>query len=123
ILGIAADNLSRLPYSDLIKLKCQAFQHVKEFEDGMIITNPPYGIRLGKEDEVKVLYKELGDFLKTNCKGTTAFIYTGDPGLRKSIGLRTSRRIPLVNGKLEGVLFQIDSYEGSRKRKYRNSDS
>jgi hypothetical protein len=41
--------------------------------------------------------------------------------LRKSIGLRTSRRIPLVNGKLEGVLLQIDSYEGSKKRKYRNS--
>jgi hypothetical protein len=32
--------------------------------------------------------------------------------------LKTSRRIPLVNGKLEGVLLQIDSYEGSRKRKY-----
>lgn len=121
MLEVAKDNLSRLPYSDNVDLKCHPFQHIKQFEDGTLITNPPYGIRLGNSDEVKILYKELGDFLKTKCKGTSAFIYTGDPALRKSIGLRTSRRIPLVNGKLEGVLFQIDSYEGSRKRKYRNS--
>jgi putative N6-adenine-specific DNA methylase len=86
-----------------------------------LITNPPYGIRLGEFEEVRALYKELGDFIKTKCTGTSAFIYTGNPELRKSIGLRTSRRIPLVNGKLEGVLVQIDSYEGSKK-KWRDDD-
>lgn len=119
ILKVAEENLSRLPFSDAVKLSGQPFQHINSFENGMLITNPPYGIRLGNIEDVKVLYKELGDFIKTRCHGTTAFIYTGDPALRKSVGLRTSRRIPLVNGKLEGVLFQIDSYEGSKKRKYR----
>lgn len=119
ILDVAKENLSRLPYFSMVELKCHPFQHKNSFENGTIITNPPYGIRLGKIDEVKSLYKELGDFLKTKCKGTSAFIYTGDPELRKSIGLRTSRRIPLVNGKLEGVLLQIDSYEGSKKKKYK----
>ncbi len=118
ILEVAKDNLSRLPYCNIVKLKCHPFQHVKKFENGTIITNPPYGIRLGEIENVKELYSELGDFLKTSCNGTSAFIYTGDPALRKSIGLRTSRRIPLVNGKLEGVLLQIDSYEGSKKKKY-----
>jgi putative N6-adenine-specific DNA methylase len=121
ILEIAQNNLSRLPYSDLVELRCHPFQHIKIFENGTLITNPPYGIRLGETEDVKALYKELGDFLKTNCRGTSAFIYTGDPALRKSIGLRTSRRIPLVNGKLEGVLLQIDSYEGSKKKKYREN--
>ncbi|OGU43722.1 MAG: hypothetical protein A2000_15580 [Ignavibacteria bacterium GWB2_36_8] len=65
-----------------------------------------------------MLYNELGDFLKTNCAGTSAFIYTGNPELRKSIGLKTTRRIPLDNGKLEGVLLQIDSYKGSKKKKW-----
>jgi putative N6-adenine-specific DNA methylase len=74
---------------------------------------------LGKTEEIKKLYKEFGDFLKTNCTGTSAFIYTGDPSLRKSIGLRTSQRIPLVNGKLNGVLLKIESYAGSKKSKYR----
>lgn len=118
MIDVAKDNLSRLPYSGAVDLKCHPFQHVKEFKDGTLIVNPPYGIRLGEIEEVKKLYTELGDFLKTKCTGTSAFIYTGDPELRKSIGLKTSKRIPLVNGKLEGVLFQIDSYSGSRKKKY-----
>lgn len=122
MLEIAKENLSRLPYSDAVDLRCHPFQHVKKFENGTIITNPPYGIRLGEIEKVKELYKELGDFLKSDCNGTSAFIYTGDPSLRKSIGLRTSRRVPLVNGKLEGVLFKIDSYEGSKKAKYRNRE-
>lgn len=114
----ASDNLSRLPFGNKVKLNAHPFQHIKNFEDGILITNPPYGIRLGTKKEVKSLYKELGDFLKTKCNGTTAFIYTGDPELRKNIGLKTTRRIPLVNGKLEGVLMQIDSYSGSKKKKY-----
>lgn len=122
MLEVARQNLSRLPYSDSVVLGCHPFQHIKAFENGTLITNPPFGIRLGEIEDVKLLFKDLGDFLKNNCKGTSAFIYTGDPSLRKSIGLRTSRRIPLVNGKLEGILFQIDSYEGSKKRKYRDSD-
>lgn len=122
ILEVAKENLSRLPFSEKVELKCRPFSHAKSFENGILITNPPYGIRLGEVEEVKLLFKELGDFIKQKCKGTTAFIYTGNPELRKSIGLRTSKRIPLVNGKLEGVLFQIDSYEGSKKAKWREDN-
>lgn len=118
VIEVAKENLSRLPFSDAVEIAGHPFQHVKQFENGTLITNPPYGIRMGDFEEVKKLYTELGDFIKQRCKGTTAFIYTGDPTLRKSIGLKTSRRIPLVNGKLEGVLVQIDSYEGSKKRYY-----
>jgi putative N6-adenine-specific DNA methylase len=130
-IEVAKNNLSHLPYSDSVDLSCKSFQHVKEpaflpdgeagrtsrFENGTLITNPPYGMRLGEIEEVKILYKELGDFLKTNCAGTSAFIYTGNPELRKHIGLKTTKRISLDNGKLEGVLLQIDSYKGSRKKR------
>jgi putative N6-adenine-specific DNA methylase len=109
-------------FCESVTLSAHPFQHIKQFENGVLITNPTYGIRLDKRGEVENLYKELGDFLKTKCKGTSAFIYTGEPSLRKHIGLKTSRRIPLVNGKLEGILLQIDSYEGSRKRKYQKSE-
>lgn len=117
-IRVAKVNLSRIPNSENVKLSIHPFEHINKFENGVLIINPPYGIRLGKRDEVENLYKDLGDFIKTKCKGTTAFIYTGEPTLRKYIGLKTSKRIPLVNGKLEGVLLQIDSYEGSRKAKY-----
>jgi len=117
-IDVAKNNLSRLPYFDSVDLSCKPFQQVKEFKNGILIANPPYGMRLGELEDVKALYKELGDYLKTNCNGTSAFIYTGNPALRKSIGLKTTRRIPLDNGKLEGVLVQIDSYEGSKKKKW-----
>jgi putative N6-adenine-specific DNA methylase len=115
-IKVARENLSRLPFSDAIELKCNSFQQISQFENGTLITNPPYGIRLGKIAEVQELYKELGDFIKQKCTGTAAFIYTGEPTLRKYIGLKTTKRIPLANGKLEGVLLQIDSYEGSKKK-------
>jgi putative N6-adenine-specific DNA methylase len=117
-IEVAANNLSRLPFGDSVELSCKQFQNIKQFENGTMIVNPPYGIRLGELEEVRVLYKNIGDFLKLKCKGTRAFIYTGNQSLRKSIGLKTSRRIHLDNGKLEGVLIQIDSYEGSKKKYY-----
>lgn len=121
VIKVAEENVSRLPFGDKIKLSGQPFQHVKSFENGVLITNPPYGIRLGNPEEVQALYKELGDYIKQNCHGTTAYIYTGDPSLRKYIGLKTSRRIPLVNGNLEGVLLQIDSYEGTKKKQWQDN--
>ena len=117
-IDVARENLSHIPYTGSVELKKRQFQERESFEDGVLVTNPPYGIRLGEKEEVQLLYKELGDFLKTNCTGTTAFIYTGNPELRKYVGLKTSRRIHLDNGKLEGVLLQIDSYSGSKKKKW-----
>jgi putative N6-adenine-specific DNA methylase len=115
-IKVAQANLSRLPFYKSVDLSCKSFQQIAQFENGILITNPPYGIRLGKMTEVQELYKELGDFIKQKCTGTSAFIYTGEPTLRKHIGLKTTKRIPLANGKLEGVLLQIDSYEGSKKK-------
>jgi putative N6-adenine-specific DNA methylase len=117
-VSVARENLSRLQFSDAVKVTRQAFQHVKSFENGTLLANPPYGIRMGEFEDVKYLYGDLGDFIKQNCQGSTAFIYTGNPELRKSIGLKTSKRVPLVNGKLEGVLVRIDSYKGSKKPYY-----
>ncbi|RPI72001.1 MAG: class I SAM-dependent RNA methyltransferase, partial [Ignavibacteriales bacterium] len=117
-IEVAKENLSHLPFSDSVKLAAHPFQHVKQFNNGTIITNPPYGLRLGETKEIQILYNEFGNFLKTNCTGSAAFIYTGNKELRKFIGLKTTRRIHLDNGKLEGVLLQIDSYEGSRKKKW-----
>jgi putative N6-adenine-specific DNA methylase len=117
-LDIARSNLSHLPFASSVALSCKAFQHVKRFENGLLLANPPYGIRMGEIEQVRKLYTELGDFLKQRCTGTSAWIYTGDKALRKNIGLRSNRRIPLVNGKLEGVLVNIQSYEGSKKRYY-----
>jgi putative N6-adenine-specific DNA methylase len=78
-LNAARENLARLPHGDAVALDCRPFQHVRSFSGGVLVTNPPYGIRLGEIDDVQKLYGELGDFIKQRCTGSTAWIYMGDP--------------------------------------------
>ena len=59
---------------------------------------------------MKILYGELGDFLKRRCTNSTAWILAGDVELVKSIGLRPKQRIPLFNGALECRLVEIPIY-------------
>ena len=77
---------------------------------GIMIFNPPYGKRLGEEEELKPLYKEIGDTLKKRCKGYTAYLFTGNLELAKSVGLKASRRIVLYNGPIECRLLKYEMY-------------
>jgi 23S rRNA G2445 N2-methylase RlmL len=79
-------------------------------KSGIIICNPPYGIRIGDENELMNLYKDYGENLKKNFKGFRAYIFTGNPELRKQISLSTSQRIPLFNGMIECRLLKYDLY-------------
>lgn len=109
-IAATTENMRCLPSHEAVELSCMPFQKVSSYEQGIIVSNPPYGIRQGDKEEVKVLYKELGDFLKKKCCGTSAYLYIGDTSLRKYIGLKPSQKIPLVNGALMGELLRIDSY-------------
>ena len=68
-------------------------------ESGVIVTNPPYGVRVGEQQELAAFYPKLGDALKAKYTGWSAWIFTGDLRLPKLIGLKPSRRIPLYNGR------------------------
>jgi 23S rRNA (guanine2445-N2)-methyltransferase len=81
----------------------------------VIVTNPPYGERLGNPAELAALYRELGDALKRRAAGATAWLLVGNPELAKSIGLRPRRRIVLFNGPIECRLLRFDLYEGTRE--------
>jgi putative N6-adenine-specific DNA methylase len=77
---------------------------------GILIFNPPYGKRLGEEEELKPLYKEIGDTMKQRCKGYTAYLFTGNLELAKCVGLKASRRIVLYNGPIECRLLKYEMY-------------
>lgn len=106
----AGENLSTFHQGIYVGLKVSLFQTIKELEDYTIVTNPPYGIRLGHEDELKITYKKFGDFLKNKCKGSNTFIYCGNRELIKSIGLKTSFKTPMKNGDLDGRLVKFELY-------------
>ena len=77
---------------------------------GLIVTNPPYGERIGDIRELEQLYKDLGDLLKRRCTGMTAHILTASSVLAKQIGLRPHRRDILFNGALECRLLHFRMY-------------
>lgn len=74
---------------------------------GIVYCNPPYGERLGAEDDIIALYRALGDTLKRRFTGYVAYIFTANLNAAKFIGLRPSARLPLYNGPLEGRLLEF----------------
>lgn len=77
---------------------------------GIVICNPPYGERMGEEEELKALYKAYGENLKHNFKGFRAYVFTSNPMLRKEISLGTKSRHTFYNGSLECRLLKYELY-------------
>ncbi len=80
----------------------------------LVVSNPPYGHRLGEVDELRGLYRAIGDALKQRAPGCTAWLLVGRRELANEIGLRPARRIVLFNGPIECRLLRFDLWEGSR---------
>lgn len=83
---------------------------------GAVLVNPEYGERLGDASELGDTYQALGDFLKRQCTGYRAGVFTATPALAKRIGLRPERKIPFYSAKLACSLLVYNLWEGPRKR-------
>ncbi|MCK9996153.1 MAG: class I SAM-dependent RNA methyltransferase [Candidatus Krumholzibacteria bacterium] len=103
-------NNARIPGGDELIVKTMDFRDIESLEDRLIICNPPYGIRMKKDDDMGAFMKEFGDFLKQRCTGSDAFIYFGDRELVKSFGLKPAFKMPLRNGGLDGRLVKYELY-------------
>ena len=87
---------------------------VAEEEGGVLIMNPPYEMRLQTGD-IEGLYTEMGDTFKQHWKGYSAWVISGNTDALKSVGLRTSRKVPLMNGPIEVRFCRYDLYAGTKK--------
>ena len=103
-------NRGMLPEVGKIKVRRSDFKDLETLENVTLITNPPYGIRLGDKEGTAALLKEFGDFLKQKCTGCSAFIYYGDATLVKKLGLKPEWKQPLRSGGLDGVLCKYELY-------------
>ena len=118
VLDKARNNLAAAGYADVIELKVSDVLDLKApAPTGTLVTNPPYGERIGEAEELADWYPLLGDWLKQNFAGWQAWIISGDPLLPKAIGLKASRRIPLFNGQIETRFLQYKLIAGSMKAK------
>ena len=84
---------------------------------GVVVFNPEYGERLGEEEQLKPVYRGIGDFFKKQCQGYTGYVFTGNMALGKGIGLRHSRRILFFNSNIECRLLGFSLYSGSKRNK------
>jgi putative N6-adenine-specific DNA methylase len=84
---------------------------------GVLVANPPYGVRLGEDAELAAFYPQLGDALKARFAGWRCYFLTADLRLAKLIGLKASKRTPLFNGPLECRLFEYRIVQGAMREK------
>ena len=83
-----------------------------EGDNGIIITNPPYGKRIGEEDEISEIYEALKKFFKENRDWSLFMITTDKEVEKKVMGRKADRRRKLYNGRLETCYYQ---FHGERK--------
>lgn len=100
----------RLMSADILEVDAPA-------ESGVMVTNPPYGVRLGEESELAAFYPEMADALKAHWAGWRCYFLSADPALPKGMRLKASRRTPLFNGALECRLYEYRMFEGSGREK------
>ena len=77
---------------------------------GTILCNPPYGVRITGGPEAEAFYRAMGEAFKKRCRGWTAWVLSGNPEVTRFIGLKASRRIPLMNGPIDCRLLKYELY-------------
>jgi putative N6-adenine-specific DNA methylase len=115
-LGHAALNLREAGLEEAVTLKqVNLLELSAPSAAGLLVTNPPYGVRIGEKEELAEFYPRLGDVLKQKFDGWTAFIFSGDPELAKRIRLKPSRKTVLYNGALECRLYEYRMVAGGNR--------
>ena len=77
---------------------------------GTILCNPPYGVRMEGGPDAEAFYRAMGEAFKKRCRGWTAWVLSGNPEITRHIGLKATRRIPLMNGPIDCRLLKYDLY-------------
>ncbi|MBK8338263.1 MAG: class I SAM-dependent RNA methyltransferase [Sterolibacteriaceae bacterium] len=111
------DGRIRVVQADILNVNAPA-------ESGVMVTNPPYGVRLGEQKSLDLLYPKLGDALKQRFAGWRCYFFSGDENLPKLIGLKATKRTPLYNGALECRLYEYRVVAGKlAKRRAAEADA
>jgi putative N6-adenine-specific DNA methylase len=118
VLKAARANLMAAGLEKVVSLKrANVLDISAPAKEGIIVTNPPYGVRLGEQQALAEFYPKLGDVLKKRFAGWRAYLLSGDMRLPKLIRLAASKRTPLYNGALECRLFEYEMVEGGMRKK------
>jgi len=110
LAGAGLEQVIHLKRADVLELTAPA-------KEGIIVSNPPYGVRIGEQRALAEFYPKLGDVLKKQFTGWRAYFLSADMQLPKLIRLATSKRTPLFNGALDCRLFEYKMIAGGMRKK------
>ena len=102
IANQAKANISSAGLEEIIKIQNTHFTELSLPNDkGIIVCNPPYGRRVGVNEDLKLLYGELGRFLKQNASGWEFWLLNGNRNLSSFMRMKASKRFPISNGGID----------------------
>ncbi len=112
VVRAAEENIISLELDDWLRVSRKELAEFKRpthraMEFGLVLTNPPYGERLGEVESLKLLYAHLGERLRNEFQGWRAGVFTGNPELGKQMGLRSDKKYKLFNGSIESELLMF----------------
>ncbi|KZR83764.1 MULTISPECIES: THUMP domain-containing class I SAM-dependent RNA methyltransferase [Prochlorococcus] len=98
----AKANLSEAGLDHVVGIQTCDFRNLElPKQPGVMVCNPPYGIRVGQDENLTALYESLGQYAKTHASGWQLWLLNGNPSLSRSLQMKASRRIPVSNGGIE----------------------
>ncbi|MGB8327583.1 MAG: bifunctional 23S rRNA (guanine(2069)-N(7))-methyltransferase RlmK/23S rRNA (guanine(2445)-N(2))-methyltransferase RlmL [Steroidobacteraceae bacterium] len=109
VLEVARANARLAGLADRVSFERQSLADVRPAtqKPGLLVTNPPYGVRLEDRGAAREVHRELGRLLREHFDGWRAAVLTGAPDLGLEIGLRAYRTHALWNGPLECRLLRF----------------
>ncbi|MGB7815614.1 MAG: THUMP domain-containing protein [Methylotenera sp.] len=114
---VARQNLSEAGLLEAVQLaQTDITEVIPPADNGVLAANPPYGVRIGEDEELALLYPKMGEALKRRFAGWNTYFLTNDMRLPKLMRLTPSKRTPLFNGPLECRLFEIKMVAGSNRK-------
>lgn len=104
----AKENAIEAGVDDCIVFKCMDMRKIQAHEPrGIIITNPPYGERIGEAKQIAAIYRKYNEFFRENPTWSLFMITTDKEVEQKIMGRSADRRRKLYNGRLEVCYYQF----------------
>lgn len=115
-IRVTKTNLEQAGLKIAVELSCQNFNDIKApSKEGVLITNPPYGVRIGEDENLAKAYPLWASTMKKKLSGWRTYFLTSDLRMPKLMRLSPSKKTPLYNGALDCRLFEIKMVAGSNR--------
>ena len=95
----------RIPRPDFVQASFEDLS--APYDTGLLISNPPYGERLGDSDTALALYRSMQS-LKTNFTGWDLGFITSHTGFEQAFGQRASKKKSLKSGNLDTFFYMYE---------------